>query len=238
MFSGFRCRSSAIAASMMLGCPEPPDPPLVSIASRPSMDTPDTWLPRLPKPEITAGAEPSVLTLNMPEMSTPEFSTPDARLPALPRPESVPTIGLEAWFSKPDTPAPKLAMPEPPPPPVLKKPDDGSSVELPKPGSAGMSMIEMLMGPALLRTSKFSGIGSILVPVMVTAGMSTDTSIGTTSDIEIPLIVEAGMSIGGMSMGMDWLNEIAGNSMASMVCCSGRGNPPSVAEVRGMATCI
>ncbi|CNV63841.1 Uncharacterised protein [Mycobacterium tuberculosis] len=38
---------------------------------------------------------------------------------------------------------------------------------------------------------------------MVTAGMSTDTSIGTTSDIEIPLIVEAGMSIGGMSMGMD-----------------------------------
>ncbi len=40
------------------------------------------------------------------------------------------------------------------------------------------------------------------MPVMVTADKSTDTSIGTTSDIEIPLIVEADVDH-GMSMGMD-----------------------------------
>ncbi|MEQ0548740.1 hypothetical protein ABLO18_16115 [Mycobacterium tuberculosis] len=36
-------------------------------------------------------------------MSTPEFST-GCQAAGIAEPESVPTIGLEAWFSKPDTP--------------------------------------------------------------------------------------------------------------------------------------
>ncbi|CKR00044.1 Uncharacterised protein [Mycobacterium tuberculosis] len=151
----------------------------------------------------------------------PEFSTPEARVPALPSPESVPTSDpAPAWLSRPDTPAPKLPMPDPPPAPVLKNPDDGIWVEFPKPGAAGMSMIGMLRGPALVRMSKPSGIAEMVVPVIVTAGMSTDASIGTTSDIEIPSMTEAGIST-GMRIGIDSLNEIASRGMGSI----SRGTP-------------
>ncbi len=82
-----------------------------------------------------------------------EFSTPDARPPACLRPESVPyPSDLEAWFA-PDNPVPKLAMLEPPPPPVLKKFDDARLGRVAAPGSAGMSMIEMPMGPRRQRRS-------------------------------------------------------------------------------------
>lgn len=76
-----------------------------------------------------------------------------------------------------------------------------------------MSMIGMLRGPALVRMSKPSGIAEMVVPVIVTAGMSTDASIGTTSDIEIPSMTEAGIST-GMRIGIDSLNEIASRGWA------------------------
>lgn len=76
-------------------------------------------------------------------------------------------------------------------------------------------MIGMLRGPALVRMSKPSGIAEMVVPVIVTAGMSTDASIGTTSDIEIPSMTEAGIST-GMRIGIDSLNEIASRGMGSI----------------------
>ncbi|CNV63160.1 Uncharacterised protein [Mycobacterium tuberculosis] len=50
--------------------------------------------------------------------------------------------------------------------------------------------------------------------------MSTDASIGTTSDIEIPSMTEAGIST-GMRIGIDSLNEIASRGMGSI----SRGTP-------------
>ncbi len=46
----------------------------------------------------------------------------------------------------------------------------------------------------------------VKLPVVVTAGMSTDASIGTTSDIEIPSM------IGGISTGMDERNRLTQQS--------------------------
>ncbi len=53
----------------------------------------------------------------------------------------------EAAFQKPERFAPTLPMPDELPLPVLKKPDDGTVVEFPKPGAAGMWTIGILMGP-------------------------------------------------------------------------------------------
>ncbi len=161
-----------------------------------------------------------MLTLNRPEMSVPTLSKPEASDPELPIPESPPSNSPAAWWNQPDEAEPKFPKPDPPPPPVLKNPDDGRVVEFPKPGVAGISIIEMSIGPALVKMSKSSGIGSIVVPGIMTAGISTDKSIGNTSDIEIPSIVEAGISI-GISIGMDSLNEIASRAMGSVIRSSG-----------------
>lgn len=238
MFSGFRCCSLVIVVLMMFGCLELFDLLLVSIVSRLLMDIFDMWLFRLLKFEIIVGVEFSVFMLNMFEMLMLEFSILDVRLLVLFRLESVFIIGFEVWFSKLDIFVLKLVMFELLLLLVLKKFDDGSLVELLKFGSVGMLMIEMLMGLVLLRMLKFSGIGLILVLVMVIVGMLMDILIGMIFDIEILLIVEVGMLIGGMLMGMDWLNEIVGNLMVLMVCCSGRVNLFSVVEVRGMVICI
>ncbi|SON64057.1 hypothetical protein MSIMFI_05589 [Mycobacterium simulans] len=221
--SGLRCRSSAIALSMMLGPPEPPEPEsLVSISSRPSYDNPDTCWPRLPSPEITAGTPvPSELTLNRPEIPVPELSKPETSVPALPTPETAPNSDPGAWFNHPDTFEPKFPIPDPPPPPKLKKPDDGMVVEFPKPRVAGMSIIEMSIGPAWARTSKSNGIAAKVVRGIDSAGISNDKLIGSESAIEIPSTIDAGISIGGISIGIVSPTEIASRVMGSMTRSSG-----------------
>ncbi|CAM4475298.1 hypothetical protein MYBA111488_24655 [Mycobacterium basiliense] len=150
-------------------------------------------------------------------MSVPELTKPDVKLPALPSPEIAPTIELDAWLNQPDMIEPVFPKPEPPPIPELKKPDDGRVVEFPKPGTAGTLMIGMSMGPTLVSRSKSSGIGSVLIPEIATAGMSTDKLIGRTSDIDIPWISVAAISIGGMLMGMELLNDIASSAIGSVI---------------------
>ncbi len=108
-------------ASMMLGCLGAARPAAGQHRQQVIDGHPDTWLPRLPKPEITIAGAGALqrATLNMPEMSTPEFSTP---MPGCRHclAASVPTIDSRGLAGHP---APKRAMPEPPPPPVLKKSD-------------------------------------------------------------------------------------------------------------------
>lgn len=141
----------------------------------------------MPRPESAAGLRASnVLTLNIPEMFVPEFSQPDTRPPAFPKPD-------------------------PPPTPAWKNPDDGKVVELPMPGTARISMIEMSMAvPVVVRRSKSSGIPEIVIPGMVIPGMSRDRSMGKNSAMEIPPIIEAGISTAGISSGMESAIEIAG----------------------------
>ncbi|SOJ57735.1 hypothetical protein MSIMFB_05212 [Mycobacterium simulans] len=60
--------------------------------------------------------------LNRPDSSTPMFAKPE--LPIAPNEE----------LKNPELLAPKLKKPDAPPAPLLKKPDDGTVLELPKPG--------------------------------------------------------------------------------------------------------
>ncbi|CKQ02654.1 Uncharacterised protein [Mycobacterium tuberculosis] len=60
-------------------------------------------------------------------------------------------------------PAPRLWKPDnPPPPPMLKNPDDGTAVVLPMPGVGGMTN-PALMGPSSALTSRTTGIRSMVI---------------------------------------------------------------------------
>lgn len=73
------------------------------------------------------------LELSKPDMVLPEFTRPDCSTPVLAKPE-LPT-GPEESLKKPELLAPELKNPEALPSPLLKKPEEGTVVEFPKPGS-------------------------------------------------------------------------------------------------------
>ena len=72
--------------------------------------------------------------LNTPARPEPTFCTPESSAPA---------------FDHPDNPEPKFPNPDSPPMPLLKKPDEGSAVVFPKPGSGFTSMPHRAPGPML-----------------------------------------------------------------------------------------
>ncbi len=153
-------------------------PPLVSIASSHRWDTPDTWLPRLPKPEITPARVQRAHVEHARDVDAGVQHTGPGRRHC-PVSESVHhrTRGLvQAGHSRRvgDARAATAAG-------VGRSPTTAarSKAVAKASGSAGMSMIEMLMGPALRRERRSS---AELVDPGAGDGdrrMSTDTSIGT-----------------------------------------------------------
>ncbi|CLA32866.1 Uncharacterised protein [Mycobacterium tuberculosis] len=99
--------------------------------------------------------------LYTPEMPAPRLRMPESWVPKLAKPDADPSSGSEIALSTPDMPDPELEKPDPPPPPVLKKPDDGAVVSLPKPGAPPNPKIGRLTGPMVVLACNSTGIRSI-----------------------------------------------------------------------------
>ncbi|RFZ01588.1 hypothetical protein VIMS_05671 [Mycobacterium marinum] len=92
------------------------------------------------QPETCAGTPRPVL--NAPETVSPRLAKPDCSAPTFCTPEMP-----DPTLRKPEVRAPRLPNPDTVPWPKLKKPDDGLVVEFPKPGAAGISRNDSLIGP-------------------------------------------------------------------------------------------